>query len=95
VAHARQRSRHDGEPGQGALDHINVQWAITQRHERLDGLEPGRQHGALALVEVSHSLGTRCLWQASGRKPERGAWVWHVQHPAHRWHHDGHLDITA
>jgi hypothetical protein len=61
VAHARQRSRHDGEPGQGALDHINLQRAISQRHERLDRLEPGRQHGALALVEVSHSLGTRRL----------------------------------
>ena len=59
MAHARKRSGHDGEPGQGALNHINVQWAIWQRQERLDRLETGWQHAALALMELSHGLGPR------------------------------------
>jgi hypothetical protein len=58
-----------------------VQRAVRHRHERLDRLEPGWQHGALALVEVSYGLSPRRLRQASGRKLEGGAWVWHVLTP--------------
>jgi hypothetical protein len=59
VAQAGKCSRHDGEPRQRTLGHIDVEWIVRQRFERLDRFELSRQQSALVKVEVTDHLGAR------------------------------------
>jgi hypothetical protein len=84
VAQAGKCSRDDGKSRQRPLGHIDMEWIVGQRFERLDWFEPGGQDRALMKVELAYRPGSRRFRHAHSRKPQGGANIWHEHHLAIR-----------